>query len=180
MAGCELEGGLPVGPVGVERTLKYSTDSLLTLTYKGELDKPTGRALHTRPVAVSSPGRTRHLECVRKPSSRSSFSSFSPLCPIPPLPFQLPLHPLLSPPSLSAQCVLPHICRPPCPLTPPTPRDEGHLHDKLRVQPGGPPGPPGAGEGGAELVGAHHPRRLLPVPHRPGVCPRPRGLPAHR
>ncbi|XP_076026629.1 cation-independent mannose-6-phosphate receptor [Genypterus blacodes] len=41
MAGCELENGQPVGAVGVQKTLQYSTDGLLTLTYKGNLDKPT-------------------------------------------------------------------------------------------------------------------------------------------
>uniref|UniRef100_A0A673C0F7 Insulin-like growth factor 2 receptor n=1 Tax=Sphaeramia orbicularis TaxID=375764 RepID=A0A673C0F7_9TELE len=41
MAGCELEDGHPLSPVGVEKTLQYSTDGLLTLTYKGNLDAPT-------------------------------------------------------------------------------------------------------------------------------------------
>ncbi|KAG7219113.1 hypothetical protein INR49_019321 [Caranx melampygus] len=41
MAGCELEAGHPVSPVGVEKTLQYSTDGLLKLTYKGPLDDPT-------------------------------------------------------------------------------------------------------------------------------------------
>ncbi|KAM3602400.1 uncharacterized protein V6R79_003255 [Siganus canaliculatus] len=41
MAGCELEDGHPVSPVGVEKTLQYSTDGLLSLTYKGLLDGPT-------------------------------------------------------------------------------------------------------------------------------------------
>nr|XP_046229339.1 cation-independent mannose-6-phosphate receptor [Scatophagus argus] len=41
MAGCELEDGHPVSPVGVEKTLQYSTDGLLKLTYKGPLDDPT-------------------------------------------------------------------------------------------------------------------------------------------
>uniref|UniRef100_UPI003AAAD5C6 cation-independent mannose-6-phosphate receptor isoform X1 n=2 Tax=Centroberyx gerrardi TaxID=166262 RepID=UPI003AAAD5C6 len=40
-AGCELEEGRPLGPVGVQKTLHYSTDGLLTLTYKGNLDRPT-------------------------------------------------------------------------------------------------------------------------------------------
>lgn len=42
MAGCELEDGHPSSPVGVEKSLQYSTDGLLQLTYKGALDKPTG------------------------------------------------------------------------------------------------------------------------------------------
>ncbi|XP_072299395.1 cation-independent mannose-6-phosphate receptor [Eucyclogobius newberryi] len=41
MAGCELENGRPVSPVGVEKTLQYSTDGLLSLTYKGKLDGTT-------------------------------------------------------------------------------------------------------------------------------------------
>uniref|UniRef100_A0A8C7K6R9 Insulin-like growth factor 2 receptor n=1 Tax=Oncorhynchus kisutch TaxID=8019 RepID=A0A8C7K6R9_ONCKI len=41
VAGCELDNGLVVGPVGVERSLQYSTDGLLTLTYKGDMNKPT-------------------------------------------------------------------------------------------------------------------------------------------
>ncbi|KAJ0026800.1 hypothetical protein NQD34_017800 [Periophthalmus magnuspinnatus] len=41
MAGCELENGHPVSPVGVEKTLQYSTDGLLSLTYKGKLEELT-------------------------------------------------------------------------------------------------------------------------------------------
>uniref|UniRef100_A0A4W6DDK0 Insulin-like growth factor 2 receptor n=1 Tax=Lates calcarifer TaxID=8187 RepID=A0A4W6DDK0_LATCA len=41
MAGCELEDSHPSSPVGVEKTLQYSTDGLLKLTYKGPLDDPT-------------------------------------------------------------------------------------------------------------------------------------------
>ncbi|MED6270432.1 hypothetical protein CHARACLAT_010298 [Characodon lateralis] len=41
MGGCELENSHPVSPVGVEKTLKYSTDGVLQLTYKGVLDGPT-------------------------------------------------------------------------------------------------------------------------------------------
>lgn len=43
MAGCEMENGKAVGAVGVETTLQLSTDGVLTLTYKGVLDTPTGR-----------------------------------------------------------------------------------------------------------------------------------------
>ncbi|XP_056150610.1 cation-independent mannose-6-phosphate receptor [Lampris incognitus] len=50
VAGCELEGEQPVGPVGVQKSLQYSTDGLLTLTYRGYLDKPTG----TRDIYVIS------------------------------------------------------------------------------------------------------------------------------
>uniref|UniRef100_A0A6Q2XKG2 Insulin-like growth factor 2 receptor n=1 Tax=Esox lucius TaxID=8010 RepID=A0A6Q2XKG2_ESOLU len=42
VAGCELEADQVLGPVEVERSLKYSTNGLLTLVYKGDLDKPTG------------------------------------------------------------------------------------------------------------------------------------------
>uniref|UniRef100_A0A673XB01 Insulin-like growth factor 2 receptor n=1 Tax=Salmo trutta TaxID=8032 RepID=A0A673XB01_SALTR len=41
VAGCELDNSLVVGPVGVERSLQYSTDGLLTLTYKGDVNRPT-------------------------------------------------------------------------------------------------------------------------------------------
>ncbi|KAM4522347.1 cation-independent mannose-6-phosphate receptor isoform 2-T2 [Odontesthes bonariensis] len=41
MAGCELENGQAVSPVGVERTLQYTTDGMLKLTYKGPRDDPT-------------------------------------------------------------------------------------------------------------------------------------------
>ncbi|XP_031437958.2 cation-independent mannose-6-phosphate receptor, partial [Clupea harengus] len=41
-AGCELEEGKPVGPVGVERSLEFSTEGQLKLTYKGDRDEPTG------------------------------------------------------------------------------------------------------------------------------------------
>ncbi|KAG7460969.1 hypothetical protein MATL_G00204630 [Megalops atlanticus] len=42
VAGCEMENGQPSGLVGVERSLQLSTDGVLTLTYKGDLNKPTG------------------------------------------------------------------------------------------------------------------------------------------
>ncbi|XP_024912478.1 cation-independent mannose-6-phosphate receptor isoform X2 [Cynoglossus semilaevis] len=41
MAGCEQVDGAPYSPVGTEKTLQYSTDGLLQLTYKGPLDDPT-------------------------------------------------------------------------------------------------------------------------------------------
>ncbi|XP_072218868.1 cation-independent mannose-6-phosphate receptor isoform X2 [Leuresthes tenuis] len=41
MSGCELENGLPVSPVGVEKTLQYTTDGMLKLTYKGPRDDTT-------------------------------------------------------------------------------------------------------------------------------------------
>lgn len=41
-AGCELEDGVPTSQVGMEKSLQYSTNGLLTLTYRGELNKTTG------------------------------------------------------------------------------------------------------------------------------------------
>lgn len=41
-AGCELENEGAVNPVGVEKTLEYSSDGLMTLTYRGPLNVPTG------------------------------------------------------------------------------------------------------------------------------------------
>lgn len=57
-AGCELEGGLPVSPVGLERTLEYSTDGLMKLTYRGPLDSPTG-AVEGKPSGLSPDGGQR-------------------------------------------------------------------------------------------------------------------------
>ena len=42
VAGCELDGDRVIDPVGMEKSLHYSTGGLLTLTYKGSLDTPTG------------------------------------------------------------------------------------------------------------------------------------------
>ncbi|XP_016329709.1 cation-independent mannose-6-phosphate receptor-like [Sinocyclocheilus anshuiensis] len=42
VAGCELEDKKPVSQVGMERSLQFSTDGTLTLTYKGALDKSSG------------------------------------------------------------------------------------------------------------------------------------------
>lgn len=42
VAGCELEDKKPVSQVGGERSLQFSTDGALTLTYKGAMDKQTG------------------------------------------------------------------------------------------------------------------------------------------
>uniref|UniRef100_A0A3Q4GTY1 Insulin-like growth factor 2 receptor n=1 Tax=Neolamprologus brichardi TaxID=32507 RepID=A0A3Q4GTY1_NEOBR len=47
MAGCELENEHPISPVGVEKTLQYSTDGILQLTYKGPVDVPTGTTRDT-------------------------------------------------------------------------------------------------------------------------------------
>lgn len=42
VAGCVVEDGKPHSFVGVERSLQLSSDGLLTLTYRGELDKKLG------------------------------------------------------------------------------------------------------------------------------------------
>ncbi|XP_054910202.1 cation-independent mannose-6-phosphate receptor [Poeciliopsis prolifica] len=42
VGGCELEDGQPVSPVGVQKTLKYSTNGKLQLTYRGQPDGQTG------------------------------------------------------------------------------------------------------------------------------------------
>lgn len=48
IAGCVLEDGVPVSQVGIEKSLQYSTNGLLTLKYKGKLDKPTGISTGTQ------------------------------------------------------------------------------------------------------------------------------------
>lgn len=55
MTGCELEDKHISSPVGVEKTLQYSTDGLLKLRYKGPLDSPTGikGAMHVLCSVVS-------------------------------------------------------------------------------------------------------------------------------
>lgn len=42
VAGCVVEDGGPHSFVGVERSLQFSTDGLLSLTYRGELDTQLG------------------------------------------------------------------------------------------------------------------------------------------
>ena len=54
VAGCELEGDQVIGPVGMEKSLHYSTGGLLTLTYKGNLDTPTGSLLASVSISPSS------------------------------------------------------------------------------------------------------------------------------
>lgn len=62
-AGCELENGVPLSQVGVERSLQYSTSGLLTLTYKGQLDQSTGTNMDTqhRRFCSSSPECTSNV-----------------------------------------------------------------------------------------------------------------------
>lgn len=40
-----LEDGVPLSQVGMEKSLQYSTNGLLTLTYRGQLDKLTGTSM---------------------------------------------------------------------------------------------------------------------------------------
>ncbi|XP_067097484.1 cation-independent mannose-6-phosphate receptor [Osmerus mordax] len=76
VAGCELEEGRAIGPVGVERTLKYSTDNLLTLTYKGELDKPTGtRDTFTMSFVCDPEAHPGRLELVKEELSSSAHTT---------------------------------------------------------------------------------------------------------
>lgn len=44
-AGCVLENGVPLSQVGMEKSLQYSTNGLLTLTYRGQLDQLTGTSM---------------------------------------------------------------------------------------------------------------------------------------
>lgn len=53
-AGCVLEDGVPFSQVGAERSLQYSSNGLLTLTYKGQLDKPTGSSADAHGTEVSA------------------------------------------------------------------------------------------------------------------------------
>uniref|UniRef100_A0A8C6L0H5 Insulin-like growth factor 2 receptor n=6 Tax=Nothobranchius TaxID=28779 RepID=A0A8C6L0H5_NOTFU len=41
MAGCEMGNETPISPVGVEKSLQYSTNNVLQLTYKGQLEDST-------------------------------------------------------------------------------------------------------------------------------------------
>ncbi|XP_028809164.1 cation-independent mannose-6-phosphate receptor isoform X2 [Denticeps clupeoides] len=73
VAGCELEDGKPVSPVGVEKTLELSTDGQLTLTYKGELDKPTGtRDTFTISFVCDHDATTGSLKLVKEEMSSST------------------------------------------------------------------------------------------------------------
>ncbi|KAM4632802.1 LOW QUALITY PROTEIN: cation-independent mannose-6-phosphate receptor [Polymixia lowei] len=76
VAGCELEGQRAVGPVGLEKTLHYSTDGLLTLTYKGELDKPTGtRNTFTISFVCDPDSHPGTLKLVREELSSSTHTT---------------------------------------------------------------------------------------------------------
>uniref|UniRef100_A0A665V9G9 Insulin-like growth factor 2 receptor n=1 Tax=Echeneis naucrates TaxID=173247 RepID=A0A665V9G9_ECHNA len=72
-AGCELEDGHPLSPVGTERTLQYSTDGLLKLTYKGPLDEPTAtRDTFTINFVCNSSSHTGSLKMVQEDMSTLS------------------------------------------------------------------------------------------------------------
>ncbi|XP_077442699.1 cation-independent mannose-6-phosphate receptor isoform X2 [Stigmatopora argus] len=63
MAGCELEDGHPISPVGVEKSLQYSTDDLLKLTYKGPRDDSTAtRDTFTINLVCNSSAHTGSLK----------------------------------------------------------------------------------------------------------------------
>lgn len=57
MAGCELEHGKPVSPVGVTKTLQYSTDGRLKLTYRGPLLESSGTECESRRRRPDQDGR---------------------------------------------------------------------------------------------------------------------------
>lgn len=73
-AGCELEDGVPLSQVGAERSLQYSTSGLLTLTYKGQLDKPTGTSADTRSSAAAAPALLMVLSFFSPPAKRDTFT----------------------------------------------------------------------------------------------------------
>ncbi|XP_072542274.1 cation-independent mannose-6-phosphate receptor [Salminus brasiliensis] len=73
IAGCVLENGKPHSPVGVERSLQFSTDGLLTLTYKGELDKQLGtRATFTINFVCDQNVTAGSLKVIREELSTTS------------------------------------------------------------------------------------------------------------
>lgn len=77
-AGCELENGHPVNPVGVEKTLEYSTDGLMKLTYKGALNMPTGDVEAQRPQSGSkSTSRLQRQELIGSLTHNSFLLSFT-------------------------------------------------------------------------------------------------------
>ncbi|KAF7662089.1 hypothetical protein LDENG_00246530 [Lucifuga dentata] len=75
VAGCELEDGRAVSTVGVERILQYSTDGLLTLTYKGDLDKPTATWNTFTINFVCDPGSYPDLKLVHEELSSSDHTT---------------------------------------------------------------------------------------------------------
>ncbi|XP_064196429.1 cation-independent mannose-6-phosphate receptor [Anguilla rostrata] len=72
MAGCEIENGKPVGAVGVEKSLQFSTDGVLTLTYKGALDTPTGTRNTFIISLVCDQDNSNRLRLLREEMSSSS------------------------------------------------------------------------------------------------------------
>uniref|UniRef100_A0A8B9KQH5 Insulin-like growth factor 2 receptor n=1 Tax=Astyanax mexicanus TaxID=7994 RepID=A0A8B9KQH5_ASTMX len=73
IAGCVLEKGKPHSPVGVERSLQFSTDGLLTLIYKGELDKQLGtRATFTINFVCDQNASTGSLKLIREELATTS------------------------------------------------------------------------------------------------------------
>ncbi|KAL7888463.1 hypothetical protein AOLI_G00034370 [Acnodon oligacanthus] len=73
IAGCVLEDGKPHSPVGMEKSLKFSTDGLLTLIYKGELDKELGtRATFTISFVCDQNATTGSLKLIREEIATSN------------------------------------------------------------------------------------------------------------
>ncbi|KAJ8270708.1 hypothetical protein GJAV_G00118320 [Gymnothorax javanicus] len=72
MAGCEMEDGKPVGAVGVESSLQFSTDGVLTLTYRGALDTPTGMKNTFIISMVCDPDNSKALRLLREEMSSST------------------------------------------------------------------------------------------------------------
>ncbi|XP_017311659.1 cation-independent mannose-6-phosphate receptor isoform X1 [Ictalurus punctatus] len=72
-AGCVVEDGKPHSFVGVERSLQLSTDGLLTLTYRGELDKTLGtRATFTINFVCDQSATNGSLKLIREEMSTST------------------------------------------------------------------------------------------------------------
>ncbi|KAK3516697.1 hypothetical protein QTP70_022183, partial [Hemibagrus guttatus] len=66
-AGCVVEDGKPHSFVGVERSLQLTTDGLLTLTYRGELDKNLGsRATFTINFVCDQSATKGSLKLIRE------------------------------------------------------------------------------------------------------------------
>ncbi|XP_060722164.1 cation-independent mannose-6-phosphate receptor [Tachysurus vachellii] len=73
VAGCVVEDGKPHSFVGLERSLQLSTDGLLTLTYRGELDKNLGtRATFTINFVCDQSASNGSLNLIREELGTSS------------------------------------------------------------------------------------------------------------
>ncbi|KAB5540056.1 hypothetical protein PHYPO_G00096970 [Pangasianodon hypophthalmus] len=73
VAGCVVEDGKPHSFVGVERSLQLSTDGLLTLTYRGEMDKLLGtRATFSINFVCDQSATNGSLKLIREEMSTST------------------------------------------------------------------------------------------------------------